>query len=285
MFDGSRFAPEPLTQAERDDLRAFYRTLRDKSGLKHEEAMRDSIVRLLMSPKFAYRTDLLPEADRKTAVQPLSGYALASRLSYFLWSSMPDDELLDAAERGELATPDDIRAQAERMLADPKAQALVDRFAGQWLHTRLLADHLPDYAAFPAYDEALRDAFAEETLRLFREPLAGEVPVTDLLTKWANPVVVEVIAAFSVMTHYEGFQRGVLDLRDVVFFASLIGFALFTTGVIIRNDHSSQYASSPKRSVSRCKRLEARSRSVSPLSRGGGAFAVRLLWHVHVYAR
>lgn len=68
--------------------------------------------------------------------------------------------------------------------------------------------------------------------------LAGYTPVTDLLTKWANPVVVEVIAAFSVMTHFEGFQRGVLDLRDVVFFASVIGFALFTTGVIIRNQRA-----------------------------------------------
>jgi ABC-2 type transport system permease protein len=68
--------------------------------------------------------------------------------------------------------------------------------------------------------------------------LAGYTPVTDLLTKWANPVVVEVIAAFSVMTHFEGFQRGVLDVRDVVFFASVIGFALFTTGVIIRSQRA-----------------------------------------------
>ena len=68
--------------------------------------------------------------------------------------------------------------------------------------------------------------------------LAGYTPVTDLLTKWANPVVVEVIAAFSVMTHFEGFQRGVLDVRDVLFFASVIGFALFTTGVIIRNQRA-----------------------------------------------
>jgi ABC-2 type transport system permease protein len=68
--------------------------------------------------------------------------------------------------------------------------------------------------------------------------LAGYTPVTDLLTKWANPLVVEVIAAFSVMTHFEGFQRGVLDVRDVLFFASVIGFALFTTGVIIRNQRA-----------------------------------------------
>ena len=68
--------------------------------------------------------------------------------------------------------------------------------------------------------------------------LAGYTPVTNLLTRWANPVVVEIIAAFSVMTHFEGFQRGVLDTRDVVFFVSMIGFALFTTGVIIRNQRA-----------------------------------------------
>jgi ABC-2 type transport system permease protein len=68
--------------------------------------------------------------------------------------------------------------------------------------------------------------------------LAGYTPVTDLLTRWANPVIVDVIAAFSVMTHFEGFQRGVLDARDVIFFASVIGFALFTTGVIIRNQRA-----------------------------------------------
>ena len=68
--------------------------------------------------------------------------------------------------------------------------------------------------------------------------LAGYTPVTDLLTRWANPVVVQTIAAFSVMTHFEGFQRGVLDTRDVIFFASVIGFALFATGVIIRNQRA-----------------------------------------------
>jgi ABC-2 type transport system permease protein len=68
--------------------------------------------------------------------------------------------------------------------------------------------------------------------------LAGYTPVTDLLTRWASPVIVQIIAAFSVMTHFEGFQRGVLDLRDLMFFASLIAFALFTTGVIIRNQRA-----------------------------------------------
>ena len=83
-----------LTKEEREDLLVFYRSLREKEGVSHEEAMRDSIAGILMSPHFCYRVDLAPEGK---GIQPLSDYALASRLSYFLWSSMPDEELLGLA--------------------------------------------------------------------------------------------------------------------------------------------------------------------------------------------
>ena len=88
----------PLTATERDDLLAYYRTLREKDGLSHEDAMRDCLVSVLMSPDFCYRIDLVRRANRRR-VRPLSDHALASRLSYFLWSSMPDEELLAAAAR------------------------------------------------------------------------------------------------------------------------------------------------------------------------------------------
>ena len=106
----------PLTQAERDDLLAYYRKLRDKGGLSHEDAIRDSIVSVLMSPDFRYRIDLFdPNMGSTAAPRPsspaartrsLSAYALASRLSYFLWSSMPDEELLGDAAAGELTQAD-----------------------------------------------------------------------------------------------------------------------------------------------------------------------------------
>src|SRR5262249_28382318 len=108
----------PLSAAERDDLRAFYHTLRRRDGLGHEEAVRDTLVSVLLSPQFCYRIDL---AGPGTGVRPLSDHALASRLSYFLWSSMPDTELLAHAAAGELHLPEGLAAQARRMPRGPPA--------------------------------------------------------------------------------------------------------------------------------------------------------------------
>src|SRR5213076_1429502 len=117
----------PLTPGEKDKVQGFYHTLREKSGLSHEEAIRDSIVSMLMSPNFLYRIDLRGTTAASkpartgaaaTSTEPLPAYALASRLSYFLWSSMPDEELLARAGSGDLQKPDVLIAQARRMLKD-----------------------------------------------------------------------------------------------------------------------------------------------------------------------
>lgn len=135
----------------------------------------------LISPHFLFRVEIDPAPASKKP-RPLTGYELASRLSYFLWSSMPDDVLLDAAEANELARPDQLRAQVERMLADPRARALADNFAGQWLFTRALGDHVPDYATFPAYDAQLEAAMRAETRRYFQAFLDGEATMDQFLT-------------------------------------------------------------------------------------------------------
>jgi hypothetical protein len=127
---------------------------------------------VLLSPHFLYRPELDPDPTSETS-HPLSDWEIASRLSYFLWSSIPDDALHDAAAAGELQTDEGLRAQVVRMLADPKADALVENFAGQWLLIRALDDHVPDYAAFPSYDDALREAFRSEMQLFFREFLLG----------------------------------------------------------------------------------------------------------------
>src|SRR5262249_20890509 len=111
----------PLSQSEREDLAAFYRKLRDQDQLNHEEAIRDTLASVLLSPSFNYRLDL-PAAGSKAT--PLPDYALASRLSYFLWSSMPDAELLEHASKGHLHQKEILVAQARRMLRDPKALGL-----------------------------------------------------------------------------------------------------------------------------------------------------------------
>jgi Protein of unknown function (DUF1592)/Protein of unknown function (DUF1588)/Protein of unknown function (DUF1587)/Protein of unknown function (DUF1595)/Protein of unknown function (DUF1585)/Ca-dependent carbohydrate-binding module xylan-binding len=135
----------------------------------------------LVSPHFLFRVEL-DEAAGARAPHPLSGFELASRLSYFLWSSMPDDGLLAAAEEGRLGTAAEVRAQAARMLADPRAEALVGNFAGQWLFTRALGDHVPDYATYPMYDAQLAASMRAETERFFRAFLFEDVPLDQLLT-------------------------------------------------------------------------------------------------------
>lgn len=136
---------------------------------------------ILTSPHFLFRVELDPD-PASPAPHPLSDWELASRLSYFLWSSMPDEELFAAAREGRLSDPAEIEAQVERMLADPRSEALVSHFAGQWLYTRGLEDHQPDYYAFPDWDEELRASMRAETERFFQEFLQSDLPVSQMLT-------------------------------------------------------------------------------------------------------
>ena len=144
----------PLSAAERDDLLAFYHKLRREDDLGHEEALRDALVSVLMSPHFCYRIDL---AGPGAAARPLSDYALASRLSYFLWSSMPDAELLSHAAAGDLHEPDVLTAQARRMLRDPRVRGLATEFGGNWLDFRRFEEHnAVDRERFPGFTNELR---------------------------------------------------------------------------------------------------------------------------------
>jgi hypothetical protein len=136
---------------------------------------------VLVSPHFLFRVELDPE-PRSLAPHPLSGFELATRLSYFLWSSTPDAELLASAESGSLSKPDTLRAQTTRMLADPRARALVENFAGQWLHLRAIETLQPDAKLFPSVDAALLGAMKQETERSFQDVAFGGAPLPQLLT-------------------------------------------------------------------------------------------------------
>jgi hypothetical protein len=137
---------------------------------------------ILTSPHFLFRPELDAKPNSTTPAHPLTDFELASRLSYFIWSSMPDDELFAAARAGKLQDPAAIEAQVDRMLKDTKSDALIDNFAGQWLFTRALDDHQPDYYAFPTWDEDLRAAMRQETKLFFREFLRNDLPITEMLT-------------------------------------------------------------------------------------------------------
>jgi hypothetical protein len=169
----------PLASAEKDDLIAFYRKLRKEESLGHEDALRDALAAVLLSPHFCYRIDLAPA---RKGVRPLSDYELASRLSYFLWSSMPDAELLSHAAAGDLHKPAVLKAQARRMLRDPKVRGLATEFAGNWLDFRRFEEHNGvDRGRFPTFTTGLRWSMFEEPIRYFVDVASRNRPVLDLL--------------------------------------------------------------------------------------------------------
>jgi hypothetical protein len=179
----------PLTKAEGDDLLAFYRSLRAQH-LGHEDAIRDAVASVLMSPYFCYRVDtpsLGENTGRASALQapdvaPLSDYALASRLSYFLWSSMPDDELMKRAAAGDLRKADVLGAQARRMLQDGRARHLATEFAGNWLDIRRFEEHnAVDRERFPGFTSELREAMFEEPIRFVLDVMQRNGSVLDFL--------------------------------------------------------------------------------------------------------
>lgn len=176
----------PLTNTERGDLMTFYKTLRTGEKASHEDALRDLVVSVLMSPHFWYRVDL-PAAE--TGVHSLSDYALASRLSYFLWSSMPDRELLAAAARGELQTADGLLAQTRRMIKDERIRGLALEFGGNWLDFRRFENHNSvDRKRFPTFDDELRQSMFEEPVRFFVNLARTDRSILDFL--FADYVVV-----------------------------------------------------------------------------------------------
>jgi hypothetical protein len=167
----------PLSKAERDDLVGFYRKLRKKDELSHEDAIRDTLASVLLSPHFCFR---YVEAGVKQ--QPLSDNELASRLSYFLWSSMPDAELLDQAAKGNLHKPEVLKAQTRRMLRDPKVRGLVTEFGGNWLDIRRFEEHnAVDRQRFPSFTNDLRQAMFDEPIRYLIDVAQNNRPVLDLL--------------------------------------------------------------------------------------------------------
>jgi hypothetical protein len=180
----------PLAAADRAALLAFYRSLRGKN-LTHEEAMRDSLASVLMSPHFCYRLDLTDGATKPAAspsaaggvqATALSDHALASRLSYFLWSTMPDAELLAQASAGRLRTGPVLRAQIRRMLHDDRVWRFATEFGGNWLDFRRFEDsHTVDRERFPAFTDELSAAMFEEPIRFLDHVIRDDRPLLDLL--------------------------------------------------------------------------------------------------------
>ncbi len=223
----------PLTAAERADILSFYKQDRTENGAEHEDAIRDSLVRVLMSPYFLYHLELDSNqavgqpASRSTAItpkgipismaqggttagtapastppafappantRPLSDYELANRLSYFLWSSMPDQELLAHAAAGDLHQPEVLLAQTRRLLQDGHIQNFAVEFGGNWLDFRRFEEHnAVDRDRFPAFTNNLREAMFQEPVHFLVDLVQADRPVLNLL--YANYTFVNPILA------------------------------------------------------------------------------------------
>jgi Protein of unknown function (DUF1592)/Protein of unknown function (DUF1588)/Protein of unknown function (DUF1585)/Protein of unknown function (DUF1587)/Protein of unknown function (DUF1595) len=170
----------PPTDAEVTTLLAFYH--RGRTDGTFDSGIQAALTRLLVDPSFLFRRERDPEGAVPGSLHRVSDLDLASRLSFFLWSSIPDDELLNAAERGDLQKPAILEQQVRRMMKDDRASAIVNSFFGQWLALRNLAVARPNPAIFPEFDENLRAAFQRETTLFLESQLRDDRPALELLT-------------------------------------------------------------------------------------------------------
>jgi hypothetical protein len=168
----------PVSDADLAPLLAFYR---EGASSGFEAGVQLALKRLLVSPEFLFRVEREPEGVAPGTTYAISDLTLASRLSFFLWSSVPDEELLASAERGTLHEPAELARQIERLLADPRSDAFVSNFAGQWLYLRNLRAVVPVQSEFPDFDDTLRESLQRETELFFGSIVRENRSALDLL--------------------------------------------------------------------------------------------------------
>ena len=171
----------PVSTEDVARLMKYYDLGRVKAG-GFESGVQMVVRRILSDPEFLFRVERDPVNVPVGTPYKVGDLELASRLSFFLWSSIPDDTLLRLATQKQLHDPTVFAAQVKRMLADPKADALVSNFAGQWLQLRNLQRSSPDLMEFPDFDDGLRQGFRQETEMFFASLLRGNRSVLELLT-------------------------------------------------------------------------------------------------------
>jgi hypothetical protein len=169
-----------LTDTDLRRLMGFYQSGRQAGSF--EKGIQAALQRILASPKFVFHIEGEPASVASSGVFRISDMELASRLSFFLWSSIPDDELLQLASKGQLHTQPVLDQQVRRMLADPKAESLATNFASQWLYLRNLKNMQPNSEEFPDFDDNLRQAFEQEALLFFQSIVQEDRNVLDLMT-------------------------------------------------------------------------------------------------------
>jgi len=171
----------PLKDTDLETLLSFYQRRRNNNG-SFDAGIESAIQLILASPEFLFRFEPDPANLPPDSVYRVDDLALASRLSFFLWSSLPDDQLVNLASQGKLKDPAVLEQQVKRMLADPRSEALTDNFAEQWLFLRNLKNKQPNLDAFPDFDDNLRQAMLQETKLFFTSIVKEDRNVLDLMT-------------------------------------------------------------------------------------------------------
>jgi hypothetical protein len=170
----------PATDVEMETLLGFFQRGRNEGNF--DTGIEYAITRMIASPEFIFRLEPDPANVKAETVYRVNDFTLASRLAFFLWSSIPDEQLLNLASQGKLKDPVIFEQQVRRMMTDPRSEALITNFAGQWLYLRNLKDTHPDQNQFPDFDENLRDAMRRETELFFGSVMREDRSVLDLLT-------------------------------------------------------------------------------------------------------
>ena len=210
---GRRAYRRQLVDADREKLLKYYRDGRAEGGT-FEAGIEMALRAILASPDFLFRIERDPKASSSGKAYQISDVELASRLSFFLWSSIPDDQLLDLAIGGKLRTPRVLEQQVRRMLADERSKAIVDNFAEQWLYLRNLAGVTPDPRLFPDFDDNLRRAFHRETWLFFESIKNDDRSVMELLSASYTFVNERLAQHYGIPNVYGSHFRRVMHPED-----------------------------------------------------------------------
>ena len=203
----------PVTAAEVDNALSLYALSRETGG-DWEEGLQLALKSVLLSPHFVFRVERDPSPTDLTP-HPLDPYELASRVSYFLWSSMPDEALFAAAADGSLLQDDVLEAQVRRMLSDERATALVDNLGGQWLLIRAVDDVTPFYEAFPTFDDTLRASMKEQMRRVVGDVLLADRSMLELLTAETTRIDARLATHYGVDAPAEDWSEVTLEDSDL----------------------------------------------------------------------
>jgi hypothetical protein len=227
----------PATPSDVEMLMAFYDQGRRDGSF--EDGIELALRRLLASPQFLVRVEQEPADLAPGETYRVSDVELASRLSFFLWSSIPDDELLDLASEGRLSQPAVIERQVQRMLADPRSERFIENFAEQWLYLRNLATTAPAQTVFPDWDDELREDFERETELLFRSVVHEDRNVVDLLTADYTFVNERLARHYGIPNVYgSGFRRVTLG-PELDYRRGLLGQGSYLSTTWVQNNRTS----------------------------------------------